>query len=44
MTAADRARAEAERQGLPATVTDPTTLARVAALLAATRQGKRGGR
>jgi len=35
MTAADRAYAEAEAQGLPATVTDPSVLERVAALLAA---------
>ena len=34
MSAADRAYAEAEAQGLPATVTDPSVLERVAALLA----------
>ena len=36
MSAADRAYAEAEAQGLPATVTDPSVLERVAALLTAT--------
>ena len=41
MTAADRARAEAERQGLPPTITDPTALARVAVLLAAGDGGRR---
>jgi hypothetical protein len=34
VTAADRARAEAVRQGLPPAVTDPTVLDRVAVLLA----------
>jgi hypothetical protein len=41
VTAADRARAEAQRQGLPPTVTDPTTLARIAALLTATTAADR---
>jgi hypothetical protein len=40
VTAADRARAEAERQGLPPTVTDPTVLDRVAVLLSADRGGR----
>lgn len=35
MTAADRARASREAQGLPPAVTDPAALARVVALLKA---------
>lgn len=35
MSAADRAYAEAEAQGLPATVSDPSVLERVAALIVA---------
>ena len=37
MTPADRARASAAAQGLPATVQDPAILRRVAALLVETR-------
>jgi hypothetical protein len=35
LTAADRAYAEAERQGLPPTITDPAVLSRITVLLGA---------
>lgn len=42
MTPADRARASREAQGLPPTIDDPETVARLAALIAAKIGGRDG--